>query len=274
MRFLLKSARLRKLIANWLIKWMGHLVYYEPATQAAPSLAAWLKKQKKISPSQLRRLTLAVLMHWYDFASHQERDFTTAPKTHEDFRLAFPYNLIFMLYNSLSNGKVIQTAVEFEEQMGGFPPIQINPVDHLINYVTSSNQSLRIELIANQGSYEFGAPINVSLTLQNVTDTTITLNNKQGPTIKFIAKSFLKDVKTLVDWSPEDTSEEGHQIILSPGIPVTVKWVTDLPEKSGYWITAQIYVPNYETKIDLTIDLYYGIEPILTPISTKSFCTL
>lgn len=273
MKFLLSKAHIRRWIAFWIIKWMGQLVYYETATKAAPLLAEWLNDQGEISHSQLKRLILAVLMHWYDFASYQGQNLTTVPSKGEDFKLRFPYSLIFLLYNSLSNGKPIKNSSEFEEQMGGFPPIQIDPVCHLIDYV-AGRQCLKLELAVGQSYYETNGTVDVSLTIRNTTDSKIILNNEHGPTVKFVAEVSQEIVLEYVYQVPEITEGKSSKIILPPRTSVTIEWEPALPKKSHYLITAQIYIPHYEKVVNLIIGLYYGIKPQMIPNSTKTFCTL
>ncbi len=250
---------------------MGLWEFYQPATAAAPILKTWLDEVEAVTPSQLRRLTLVALMHWFDLVRYHGLNFTTIFS--KEIGLSYGFSLLFpfTVYNALSNNQPIRSVEEYSEQIGGFPPHQIDPVRYFVNYVTG-NQKLRIILEVEKSMYEFGEPVCVSLTVRNLTNRSIILENKEGPTVRFTTKSMLKGENEQLAKSTTDSDEESNQLTLPPNAPITIEWTTNLSKRSNYPIEAQVYIPHYDKVIDLLVSVGHGTEP--RALLTKNLCTL
>jgi hypothetical protein len=278
-KILLYSPYMRHLFATWLVDEIISLNTFEPANQAVSTLETWLKQLKPVNHTHLRRLCLIFFLHLWSYANYYGQNFTTIPaKNGTDLPVPFKHSVIFAIYNIVSNGQPIINSWDFREQIGGFPPRYIDPVQYLVNYL-KGNQKLRIELNVEKDAYEFGGPVQINLLLKNLTDSIVILDNETGTTVKIVAEPTEGPIQEQIYETLQTEATEDNGISLQPREQATIKWDTIFQEKSVYIITAQIHIPHYQGVAELLIGgISYGENhsDIVMPgdILIQDFCTL
>lgn len=273
MKLFLNIPYIRFWIAQQMIKWMAAQSFYPLTKIVVPELTTWLIKLGRVSPAQLRRITLVALMHWFDYTRYFGTEFTTKYKLLELLRrLDFSMLLPFMIYNALSDNHPIENILEYRQALGGFPPAQINPERYLFNFIVE-NQKLKVTLVTEKLVYEFGEPLKIALTLQNLTDDSLTLENKLGPTVEFVASLSRRDEKEIITQSTKDNDQESNSIILLARQAFQMTWTPKLSRPGYYSIEAKVYVPHYDQIVETIIAVRHGSgEPFAN--SPMNFFTL
>ncbi len=270
-KLLLSITWVRDWVAYQVIKWMSLQEFYQPVTNMAHLLQNWLDELDSISLLELKRLTLIALMHWFDICRYFGLRFTT----HFSISLGRIYGVnlffLFTLYNALSDNNPIYHVREYAEQIGGFPPSQIDAMRYFMNYLKDERR-IRIELSTRQSVYKFGEPVIVTLTIQNLTNTPIILMGKPNSTINFKAMSMLKGDTDLTFKFLAQDGETNDQLILPIMKPVIINWKLNLPKKARYTIKSKIYIPHYQNAVTLLINVDYGTPP--QDPTNINFCTL
>ena len=278
-KVLLYSSYIRHLVAIWLADEIISLNFFEPASQAVSTQKTWLKQLKPVKYSHLKRLCLIFFLHLWRYANYHGQNFTTlSAKNGTNLSVPFKYSVVFAIYHMVSDGHPIINPWDLREQIGGFPPRYIDPAQYLVNYL-KGNQKLRIELNVEKDTYEFGEPMQINLLLENLTNSTIILDNEKGITVKIVAEPTEGPIQEQIYDDLQAEARENNTISLPPREVVTIKWDTIFQKKSIYIITTQIYIPHYQGVVELLIGgISYGEShsEIVMPedILIRDFCTL
>lgn len=243
-RLFLKNAQLRLRIAYWLVEQLD----FGPYTNPRPPFLAWLEDKQQISIGQLRRLTLANFIWPQRNAEYYGQEFTTM-LNNKNFGW-YPYNLIFLLYNSLSESGPIRTHAKYFEQIGGLSK-QSDLLRRTVDFV-KGELKLNVGFTADCKNYEQDQSVNLVLTIQNLTDEQIIMCNSDGPTVEFIT------VDEQVRWSTESNEWDNNRVILLPNDKVVIEWIPGSILKDECSVFARVYIPHYGHCEEFVVDLRSG----------------
>lgn len=250
MRFFLKNPRLRLWVAYWLVEQLNFGSYTDPS----PPFLAWLKTEQQISIAELRKLILANFIWPQRYAEYYGEEFTTL-LSRKNFGW-YPYNLIFPLYNSLSDEGPIKTHTHYFEQIGGMSK-QADLLRRTADFV-KGELKINIVFTADRKNYGFDQPVNLALTIQNLTDEQIILHNPEGPTVEFIVDWYEGDVEEYVRWSTESEEWDNNKVVLLANDSIVIRWIPEPMEEGTHSITACVYIPHYGHCEKFIIHLCYG----------------
>ena len=167
--FFLVIPWIRYQLAYWIIKYIEFRDYDPYVTELVPNLISWLQENKQINYSELRCLILIVFLHLYKELVIYDIEFMTgfSPRLFSnDMRwIYWPELFLFPIYNSLSGNEPVKNNLEYEEQMGGIAPLNIDIKRRLFDFVKGHFQ-LYVESRVPKKQYLEGQIVEINITIK------------------------------------------------------------------------------------------------------------